>query len=134
MPSPKDIQADKLIMAAAAKLKEEIERPEWAKFVKTGVGRERPPQQEDWWQIRAASMLRKIYLGEPVGVQRLRKIYGNRKNNGHQPEHKALAAGKITRVMLQQLEAKGYLKKEKTKGRAITPKGQAFLQAAAKAA
>ena len=58
---------------------EEIKPPDWAKFVKTGVHRKYPPQQEDWWYTRASSILMKIYLNGPVGVQRLRTYYGGKK-------------------------------------------------------
>ena len=57
-----EYQADKLIDEMKEKLKgvEQIKPPEWAAFVKTGVHKERPPQQEDWWYIRAAAVLRKV--------------------------------------------------------------------------
>jgi len=101
--------------------------PEWARFVKTGVNRERPPEQEDWWYIRAASILRKIQIKQPIGVNRLRKIYGGRKNRGHKPEHKYKGSGSIIREILQQLEEAGFVKKDK-KGRVLTPKGKEFLK------
>ncbi|MBI4181952.1 MAG: 40S ribosomal protein S19, partial [Candidatus Aenigmarchaeota archaeon] len=62
----------------------------------------------------------------------LQKVYSGRKNLGHQPEHRALASGKILRTLLQQLEAAGLVKAEKRKGRVITPKGQQFLDQVAK--
>lgn len=100
--------------------------PDWARFVKTGPSRQRPPQQEDWWWIRGASLLRKVYL-QRRGVSRLRKEYSARHNNGHQPEHRANSGGKIIRVLLKQLETEGLVKIEKGKGRVITPQGQKFL-------
>ena len=120
---------EELIKNAAERMKkiEEIKPPEWSGFVKTGVHKERPPQQEDWWYIRSASVLRKIYI-EKSGVSKLRKIYGGRKNKGHKPEHKYKASGAIIRKILQQLEAADFVKKdEKKKGRIITKKGKDFL-------
>jgi len=69
-----DVPADKLIEKVARDLKESVkfERPEWALFVKTGSHKERQPDDENWWWIRAASVLRKIYLNGPIGVERLR--------------------------------------------------------------
>ena len=130
----KDRATQELIIKAAQKLKSvpEVGPPEWAGLVKTGVHKERPPVQEDWWYIRSASVLRKLYLGQPVGVSRLRKVYGGRKNRGHKPEHKRKASGNIIRKVLQQLEAAGMVKTEKGKGRSITQKGRAFLNSAAK--
>ncbi|MBI4019795.1 MAG: 40S ribosomal protein S19, partial [Candidatus Aenigmarchaeota archaeon] len=101
-------------------------------FVKTGVSRERPPTQANWWWIRAAALLRRVYLDQQIGVSHLRKKFGGRKNRGHKPEHKYPASGKIIRKILQQLEAAGYVKAEKGKGRSITPKGQQFLDRTAK--
>lgn len=134
MASIREVSADRLIESAAAELQkmESIQPPEWAGFVKTGVHKERPPTQENWWWIRAASMLRKLYLGQTVGVSGLRKQYGGRKNLGHQPEHKRKASGAIIRKLLQQLEAAGMVKTEKGKGRVITPKGRSFFDKLAK--
>lgn len=132
----RDRETQEVIARAAEKLKSvpEIAPPEWAGVVKTGVHKERPPMQEDWWYIRSASVLRKLYLNESLGISKLRKVYGGRKNRGHKPEHKFRASGNILRKVLQQLEAAGMVKTEKGKGRSITNKGREFLNSAAKGA
>mgnify|MGYP000728176127 CR=1 FL=1 len=129
MPKVSNDPIGKIIENAAEELKKvkAVSMPEWARFVKTGVNRERPPEQEDWWYIRAASILRKIQIKQPIGVNRLRKIYGGRKNRGHKPEHKYKGSGSIIREILQQLEEAGFVKKDK-KGRVLTPKGKEFLK------
>ena len=134
MASVKDVDNQDFIMKLAEKLKtlEEIKPPEWATFVKTGVHKERPPAQKDWWWIRSAALLRKTYLNHGIGVPRLRKAYGGRKNRGHKPEHKYKASGNIIRKSLQQLEAAGLVKTEKGKGRVITSKGQKLLSSVSK--
>ena len=71
----------------------------------------------------------------PIGVSKLRNMYGTKKNRGVKPEHFCKGSGKIVRVILQQLEAEGFVKKvEKDihKGKIITPKGQSFLDKAVK--
>jgi len=127
----KEVLPSKLIQRLSEELKkdENIKPPEWAKFVKTGVSSERPPLQEDWWFLRSAAILRKIYLYEPIGVQRLRTAFGGRRRRGHKPAHHRKAGGKIIRLILQQLEKSGYIQKvdKPKKGRAITPKGQKLL-------
>ena len=130
----KDVNPQKLIEAAAEKLKgmEELKPPEWSNFVKTGTHKERVPTQKDWWHIRTASVLRKLYMEQGLGVSSLRKVYGGRKNKGHKPEHKYKASGAIIRKALQQLESVGFAKTEKGKGRFITPEGQKFLNGIAK--
>lgn len=128
MVTVREVNPQKFIDKLKEELKKikEIEEPIWAKFVKSGTHKQRPPEQEDFWYIRAASILRRIYLDGPVGVQRLRTYYGGRKNYGHAPEHFVKGSGKIIRVILQQLEKAGFVEKDK-KGRKITPKGRSFL-------
>ena len=127
-----DVSKQELILKTAEQLKQvkEIQPPEWAFFVKTGVHKERPPVQKDWWYIRAASVLHAIQRRGPVGVQKLRVRYGGRKNRGVQPDKFFIGSGSILRKVLQQLEAAGLAKqaeKRSHKGRIITPKGASFL-------
>ncbi|NPA62742.1 MAG: 30S ribosomal protein S19e [Methanococci archaeon] len=127
-----DVPAEKLIQKTAEKLKElDINVPEWVDFVKTGVSRERRPEQDDWWYVRCASILRKIYIYGPVGISRLRTAYGGRKNRGHEPEHFYKGSGNIIRKALQELERLGFVEKT-PEGRVITPKGRSFLDNIAK--
>nr|AOZ55979.1 ribosomal protein S19E (S16A) [uncultured korarchaeote] len=129
MVTAKDIEADRLIPALAEVLRRipELKQPEWAMFVKTGPHKQRPPIQTDWWYIRASSILRRIYLDGPVGVERLRTYYGGRKRRGVKPEHTVKASGKVIRAILQQLEKAGLVAKQPGRGRVITPRGQALL-------
>jgi small subunit ribosomal protein S19e len=124
----RDVPAQKLIDRLKEELKKfkEISPPTWAKFVKSGVHKERPPDQLDFWYIRSAAILRRIYLDGPVGVERLRTYFGGRKRRGRRPARFRKASGAIIRKILQQLEAAGFVEKKKD-GRAITPKGQSFL-------
>jgi small subunit ribosomal protein S19e len=119
------------IITISTKLKNEkiVECPEWAKFVKTGVSREKVPQQLDWWYLRTASILRKIYLYGPIGAERLSKFYGGRKNRGYKPERFKRGSRKIIRTILQQLEEKNLVKKseKQKKGRIITEEGKKYL-------
>jgi small subunit ribosomal protein S19e len=129
MVSARDVNPQKLLERLKEELKkfEEIKEPTWAKFVKSGTHRKRPPEQKDFWYIRAASILRRIYLDGPVGVERLRSYYGGRKNFGHAPEHFVKGSGKIIRAILQQLEKAGLVEKVERKGRKITSKGIKLL-------
>ena len=131
MASINDVEPIKLIEELAKEFarKPELAAPEWAKFVKTGAHAERPPAQENWWHIRTAAILRTIFKDGPVGVSKLRTKYGGRKNRGVKPHRFYKASGKIIRTMLQQLEKAELLKQAKqgSKGRIVTPKGQALL-------
>lgn len=123
-----DVPADFLIQELKEELKdiEILDPPKWSKFVKTGVHKEKPPIQDDWWYTRAASILRRVYLKGPIGVQRLRKYYGGIKRRGVRPGKNAKAGGKIIRKILQQLEAAGFVIKVR-KGRKINSQGRNLL-------
>ena len=127
-----DVPPDKLIKSVAEKLKKEkIEPPEWSRWVTTGVHKERGPEQEDWWYIRLASVLRKIYLMGPIGTSRLAAEYGGKEDRGSKRYKARKGSRAIVRKALQQLESLGYVKKSK-EGRVITPQGQSFLDNTAK--
>lgn len=129
----REIEPQKLIERLKEELKkiEKVKPPLWASFVKSGPHKERPPEQLDFWYIRAASILRRIYLDGPVGVERLRSYYGGRKKHKVRPPHFKKASGSIIREILQQLEEANFIEKTK-RGRKITPKGMSFLDKVAR--
>lgn len=132
-----EVDPDKLINEVANELEKipEMKQPEWAIFVKTGVHKERPPIQDNWWYIRSAAVLRSIYKLGPIGVSKLRTKYGGRKNRGHAPDKTYKGSGNIIRKILQKLEKIGYVKQTQVgvhKGRAITKQGKEFMNNIAK--
>ncbi len=133
--NPREVRAAEFIEALASRLKamDEFKMPTWAAFVKTGTSKERPPEKEDWWYIRAASVLRAVYMRGVVGVSRLRSKYGSRKNRGVKPEKYYKSSGKIIRTILQQATKAGFVEtsKEKKAGRKLTRKGKEYLEALA---
>lgn len=122
-----DVKAEPLIMEVAEDLEDDFETPDWTEYVKTGVTKEKPPEQDNWYYIRSASILRRIYVDGPLGVSKLRTIYGDSKNNGHGPNHHGKASGKVIRTALQNLEEAGYLEEVEGEGRKITDQGKSFL-------
>ena len=121
-----------LITKTADELKKQklVQPTEWANFVKTGHFKERLPENEDWWYIRSAAILRAVAKLGPIGTQHLRTKFGGRKNRGHKPERFYKASGSNIRTILQQLEKAGLLiqaQKGVDKGRVLTPKGTSFL-------
>jgi small subunit ribosomal protein S19e len=123
-----DIPADQLIRKLAEELKKrpEIKPPAWAAFVKTGVHKEMPPEDPEWWFVRAAAVFRRVYVDGPVGVQRMRSFYGGAKNRGSRPNALRRGSGSVLRKALQQLEAAGFVIHDKT-GRKVSPAGRSFL-------
>ncbi|MGC9514504.1 30S ribosomal protein S19e [Methanocrinis sp.] len=123
-----DVPPNNLIDAVAQELKTsgKIEPPEWSAYAKTGANREMPPVNPDWWYVRCASVLRRLYIDGPVGVSRLRSYYGGKHRRRTVTPSFAKGSGSVVRVALQQLEKAGYVKKMKV-GRQLTPEGQSFL-------
>lgn len=127
-----DVPAADLIQLVADELRglPEIVPPNWAPFVKTGVDRELPPDNPNWWYIRAAAVLRKIYISGPYGTRRLKSKFGGKKNRGVKQEKTRSGSGSIIRKILQQLE-KAKLVKTLPNGRQVTSKGMSFLDESA---
>ncbi|MDP3065336.1 MAG: 30S ribosomal protein S19e [Methanobacteriaceae archaeon] len=126
-----DVPADSLISEVAKELSEnkKITPPEWANFVKTGVHKERRPDAPDWWYVRCASLLRRVYIDGPVGINSLRSYYGGKKDQGTSPEKFKRGSGSIVRGALHQLEDAGLVEKIDD-GRRVTPQGRSFLDQA----
>ena len=129
MVNVKEVPANILIKELSEYIKKnipEVRPPKWAFLVKTGPSKQNPPDNPDWWYVRAASLLRKIYLLQPIGIQRLAAYYGGRKDRGVKPEHHVDGGRCNIRKILQQLEAAKLVKKT-PKGRVLTPEGQSLL-------
>lgn len=134
MPTPYDVPPAILIERLAKYLKDNVDAirpPEWTPYVKTGAHAERPPQNPDWWYIRCASLLRKVYVMGPIGIEHLRSKYSGRKNMGVRPEHARKGGGAIIRRALQQLEKAGFIETVRGRGRVTTPEGRKLLDSLA---
>lgn len=130
MPTVYEVPAGELIQRLAKHLKEsvgEITPPTWTEFAKTGSHRQRPPQNPDWWYVRCASLLRKLYIHGPIGVQRLRVEYGGNVGHGNRPERHVPAGGSAIREPLQQLQKAELVAVEGKKGRKLTRQGMSML-------
>ncbi|SDJ21975.1 SSU ribosomal protein S19E [Halovenus aranensis] len=108
-----------------------LDEPEWLQYTTTGVDRELPPEQEDFWARRAASILRKVAIDGPVGVGTLESEYGDAKQGTTRyrvrPRQTSGGSGSIIRTILQQLEEAGYVEVAEGEGRAVTPDGHSLL-------
>lgn len=124
-----DVPADLLINNVAEEFKndnDKITSPSWSNFVKTGVHKERKPENVDWWYVRVASILRRVYIDGPVGIMRLRNFYGGKKDRGMSPGKFRKGSGSIVRNALHQLEDAGYVEIVEG-GRVVTPEGRSYL-------
>ncbi len=130
MPTPQDVPASLLIEKLAAYMKSNIDNikpPEWALFAKTGTHTQRAPDNPEWWYIRSASLLRKVYIKGPIGLEHLKSYYGGRKDRGVKPEHTRKGSGAIIRNALRQLENAGLVTTLKGRGRIVSPEGRKIL-------
>jgi small subunit ribosomal protein S19e len=129
--TPHDVPASEFIDQLAKYLRENVDEVQplpWASFAKTGTHVEKQPQNPNWWYVRSASILRKVYIHGPIGLENLRADYGGRKNNGVHKNHACKAGGSGIRKTLQQLEAAGLVQSAKPQGRVVTPKGRKLMQ------
>lgn len=131
MPTFHDVPSDALIDAVAERLADDLEPPAWAAYAKTGTDRELPPEQADFWERRGASLLRKLAIAGPIGVQRLRTEYGGAKEGTNRyrvaPPRSNRASGNVIRTLLQQLEDAGYVETAEGEGRRVTAAGRSLL-------
>ncbi len=132
MVTPNDVPAPILIERLATYLKDNVDQiapPPWVNMAKTGSHAEKQPLDPDYWYVRSASLLRKIYVrGGHTGIEQLRAEYGGNKGFGSTPEHAAKAGGTIIRKALQQLEAARLIETTKPEGRRVTKEGKKLLQ------
>ncbi len=129
MTHPNDVPPSVLLPKLAAELRtrQSVTPPPWASFVKTGVHKQRAPDQPDWWYLRSASVLRKIYLQGYVGIERLSAEYGGKRDRGSAPYHARTGSRAVLREIVQQLERAGLVQPYKTRGRRVSPEGQKLV-------
>lgn len=129
MVHPNDVPTAQLLPKLAAELKSRnaVAPPPWAEFAKTGVHKQRAPIQPDWWYLRSASVLRKIYVKGNIGVARLSAEYGGKRDRGSAPYHARNGSRAVLREIVQQLEKSGLVQPYKTRGRRVSPAGAKLL-------
>lgn len=136
MASALDVDVNKLNAKVAEKLKGMgVKAPAFVGLVKAGAHNDRPPEQEDFFFLRCASMMRQAYSKNIVGVQRLRSHYGGNKNRGVRPNRHVRAGGSTIRKAFQALEKAGFMEKVEKgvkKGRKLTAAGRKLLDSSAK--
>jgi len=114
----KDVSAHDFVKACSVWLKKsgKIKLPEYVDYVKTSKHNELAPYDRDWYYVRAASVVRHIYLRPGVGVGALQKVYGGRKRRGTAPCVYVKAHASIHRHVLQQLERMKLIEQDQENG------------------
>mmetsp|Transcript_7254 Transcript_7254/g.7951 ORF Transcript_7254/g.7951 Transcript_7254/m.7951 type:complete len:150 (+) Transcript_7254:46-495(+) len=125
----RDVEPAKFINAYADVLKnnDKFHVPKWVELVKTGVHKELAPYDPDWYFVRAAATIRKIYLRPGSGVGALAKRFGGGFRRGARPvKHQDSATG-IIRAILLALDDLKLTEKTENGGRRVTKIGQQAL-------
>jgi small subunit ribosomal protein S19e len=125
----RDVAADKFIAAYSEVLKnnDKFIVPKWVDLVKTSVAKELAPYDPDWYYIRAAAIVRKVYLRQGTGVGALKKRFGGNFRRGAKPERHQDAAGGLIRTILLSLDELNITEAHGKGGRKITRTGQQAL-------
>ena len=125
----RDVPAPKFIAAYTEVLKnnDKFHVPKWADLVKTGVHKELAPYDPDWYFVRAAAIVRKIYLEPGTGVGTLQKRFGGGFRRGARPTHHRDCSGGIIRNILITLDDLKITEKTAKGGRKISRVGQQAL-------
>lgn len=129
----------KFIEKLSVSLKEEkkIEAPQEAEYIKTGHRQELSPTNPNWYHIRVASVLRKLYIEELTNPAKAKngfgtlwfaRVYGGAKNNGHKPSHTVTGSKSLVRRILQTLEKAQLVSQVSRGGRKLTSTGTAYLE------
>lgn len=125
----KDVDQDKIVHGVALFLKKsgKLKVPDNMDVVKTSKSKDLSPVNADWFYVRCASILRRMYHRGPIGVGGIKKIYGTRKRDGVCPSHFCRADGAVSRRALQALEHVKLVEKHADGGRKLTAQGQRDL-------
>ena len=117
----KDVDAGKWIKGFAGHLKTQgsLEVPEFVDYAKTSAAKVLAPLDPDWYYVKAAAVLRRVYLRPFTGIGGLRKVFGSVYGKSR-PLHFKRAAGGVLRHVLQSLEKLNLLTKSDDGGRVIT--------------
>ncbi len=124
-----ELPADTIIQQLAAHLKEkekDVSPPAWTIYTKTGTHLERVPNNLDWWYVRCAALMRKLYVRGPIGVSRLSTAYGGGKHRGMAPRKFKRGSSLILRKAMTQLTKAGLVSKAE-RGRVLTAKGRSLM-------
>ena len=125
----RDVAADKFIAAYADVLKnnDKFVVPKWVDLVKTGAHKELCPYDPDWYYIRAAAIVRKIYLREGTGVGALKKRFGGNYRRGSAPDKHQDGAGGLIRAICLNLDKLNITEATGKGGRKVSRTGQQAL-------
>ena len=120
-----DVDANEWIEAFAQHLKAQgkLEMPEFVDYAKTGISRILPPSNPDWFYIKSAAVLRRIYIRPFTGIGGLKKVFGSTWGQSR-PLHFKKASGSVIRKSLQGLEGLNLIAKSDDEGRVITKSGR----------
>ncbi|KAG8345724.1 putative Ribosomal protein S19e [Trypanosoma vivax] len=122
----RDVNAWRWVKVCSQHFKREgkIMVPNCAEIVKSSHGRERAPQNPDWYYIRCAAVLRAVYMRPGVGYGGLSKRFASKKNRGSRPEITTRASKGLLHWCCKSLVKLGLIEKCEESGHCITRQGR----------
>ena len=122
----RDVSGAKWVKAMAAHLKQsgKLFVPNCTELMKQSHANERAPQNPDWFFLRCAAVLRRVYVRPGTGYGGLSKAFGLKKNNGSRPEKPIKASRGLLHWACRSLEGLKLLQKGKESGRVLTREGR----------
>ncbi|MBN3275272.1 RS19 protein, partial [Polyodon spathula] len=125
----KDVNQQDFVIALSAFLKKsgKLKVLGWVDIMKLAKHKELAPSDENWYDTRASSMVRHLYLRGGAGVGFMTKIYGGRQRNGVYHSHFSCGSKSMACRMLQSLEVLKMVEKDPNCGSRLTPQGQRDL-------
>lgn len=125
----KDVEQDKVVVAVALFLKKsgKLKLPDNLDIIKTSKTKELGPSNPDWFYVRCASILRRMYHRQPFGVGGVKKAFGDKQRRGTRPSHFCRADGAMARRAVQALEQIKLVEKHPDGGRKLSSQGQRDL-------
>ena len=125
----KDVDPHEFVAAYAKYLKRSgrVALPKNFDAIKTAFWKELAPSNPDWYYVRVASVARRIYMRNGVGVGWLSKAYSGAARRGCAPNRREFAARGTIRHAIQQLEKLKVIKKGKNGGRIVSSTGRRDL-------
>lgn len=123
------VRPERFNMALKAYLKSsnKVVLPQDYDIMKTGEGRELAPDDDDWYYLRVASIVRQIAKKGVVTPGFLAERYGSRKNRGCKPSKYVPGYREIGESVLENLRGMGWID-EKDSADMLTEQGKTVVR------
>ncbi|XP_037955813.1 40S ribosomal protein S19-like [Teleopsis dalmanni] len=92
-----------VLLTINLKKSKKLKMPADAILFKAGKCKKLIPINADWFYLRCASILRRMYKRGPIGIGKLREMYGGRRRRAFRPRYFSIVADGLLIVVLKAL-------------------------------